>query len=262
MAYYQDPFFLDYQFQDEIYFTNFHSDDDDQKVHVIKCSKPRPMLIETQYNIPSNSFDNGFVSLYLDSLESPFVDTVGPSQLCSNSSQLPLECQPSQSPETGLLDSQNGSMDISPLSSLSRADAETGRIIPRFPRKKRTTHSSEPQPKKGRSRKKRNTSSASGEIESAILEAKYAHSVVERRYRDNLSSKMMQLHQVLLTAETSQASLCNTTQSTAQNPAGRVRKSDIMTRGVDYVHQSEVEIRHLNDEVQRLQKQVRMCQAC
>lgn len=37
---------------------------------------------------------------------------------------------------------------------------------------------------------------------------------------------------------------------------GKVRKSDVMTDAMNYVHQSEVEMRHMTDEITRLSERV------
>jgi hypothetical protein len=95
---------------------------------------------------------------------------------------------------------------------------------------------------------------ASGEDESAHIRAKQAHSVVERRYRDNLNEKIMQLHRTLVGAEsTSRLSGIPThNMFTSKVHRGKFRKSDVMADAMNYVHQSEVEMRHMSDEITRL----------
>ncbi|ETI22272.1 hypothetical protein G647_06345 [Cladophialophora carrionii CBS 160.54] len=151
-----------------------------------------------------------------------------------------------------------------------------------------TTHQRKPNPTTTRSScartKKRNpapsSSSSEDDSASAIQKAKHAHSIIERRYRDNLNGKMMQLHRVLLAAETTESSPMNganpddaaavavafpqsvsldETKAQAQT-VGRVRKSDIMTRAINYIHRSEAQMRHMSGEVARLQDQIRVYQ--
>lgn len=109
-------------------------------------------------------------------------------------------------------------------------------------------------------RTKRGHRASSSEDESAQLRAKQAHSVVERRYRDNLNGKIMQLHSVLAATESTSRLTGMLTQDffTSREHRGKVRKSDVMTDAMNYVHQSEVEIRHMADEIGRLNERVRV----
>ncbi|KIW74377.1 hypothetical protein Z517_12317 [Fonsecaea pedrosoi CBS 271.37] len=103
----------------------------------------------------------------------------------------------------------------------------------------------------------------------ALKEAKAAHSVVERRYRDNLNGKMSQLYYVLREvnspgphsrlSSTSGSSGTSevTTPLPAFQPPSRVRKSEILNSAIDYIHQSEVEMRHMADEIKHLQDKER-----
>ncbi|KIW32059.1 uncharacterized protein PV07_03633 [Cladophialophora immunda] len=272
MAFYQEPFFLDQgsqQFQDETYFTNFQSDTDDHDL-VAKDLNAWSLPLETQQTQPMSFtvrsyLDAPYLSPCMEPFEPAGVQTVGPAQLQLNNPEFPLDYQAGRSPEAefAALGPRDDGSDNSPLSSPSLADTETyssKKCLPRSRGAPRSSVSSSSQPKKGRPRKRRNQSNSSSEDESAILKAKFAHSVIERRYRDNLNGKMMQLHRVLLTAETSQTSPASQF-SAASSPtgptlSGRVRKSDIMSRAINYIHQSEVEIRHLDDEIKRLQDQV------
>jgi hypothetical protein len=88
-------------------------------------------------------------------------------------------------------------------------------------------------------------------------DAKHAHSVVERRYRDKLNGRIVELRSVL--------SEINSTGPLAQVPdratffvdrehARRDNKSDILTDAINYVHQSEIKIRHLSDQIASLEK--------
>jgi hypothetical protein len=87
-----------------------------------------------------------------------------------------------------------------------------------------------------------------------------AHSLVERRYRENLNGSITKLHQTLLstkrfghTAPEDQ----DDPSDEQQQPSSKLRKSDIMLQAVDYVHQTEVELRHMTDEIELLTTRVK-----
>ncbi|KAK6371501.1 bHLH/Zip transcription factor [Exophiala oligosperma] len=107
-----------------------------------------------------------------------------------------------------------------------------------------------------RSEKKRggqSDSSSDGE-DSATIKTKQNHSVIERRYRDNLNAKINQLHRILQATEANSPLMRFDTQP--PDPGRRVRKCEIMTKALQYVHRSELESRHMQDEVRRLRDQV------
>lgn len=214
----------------------------------------------------SNSSDSSYVSPFLDSLESPFAETVGPLELQSASSPLTPDRQPfcTADEQWPTFSPTNGSLESIPLSSPSSAGTNSP-ITPTTPSPRRTTRAAttKPPPKKGgRPRKKRNASYSSSEEDSAILKAKHAHSIIERRYRDNLNGKMMLLHRVLLDAEKNDLFRLKDASPGDQGhvATSRVRKSDIMTRAINYIHQSEAQLRHMSDQINRLQEQVRIYQ--
>jgi hypothetical protein len=78
--------------------------------------------------------------------------------------------------------------------------------------------------------------------------SKKAHSLVERRYRENLNGSITQLRLAL--QNTNQARR-HTQQEQEDEPEyrqrtlRRARKSDVLLAAVDYVHQTEVELRHM-----------------
>ncbi|KIV85386.1 hypothetical protein PV11_01084 [Exophiala sideris] len=132
-------------------------------------------------------------------------------------------------------------------------------------RKSSRSMSGEPNPKpkaqqrEKPTRSKRGVKSASSDEDSAQLRAKQAHSVVERRYRDNLNGKIMQLHSALVATEANSRLTGMPAQDfyTSRDHRGKVRKSDVMTDAMNYIHQSEVEFRHMTDEIGRLNERVR-----
>jgi hypothetical protein len=164
-----------------------------------------------------------------------------------------------------------------PRSPRTRVTRTTSSTSPARPRKSTTTATTTttggPHP---RTRKRNNHPSSSPSSEedsaSAIQKAKHAHSVIERRYRDNLNGKMMQLQRVILAAEADEASKMNSTDAAAASPSllddtkaspggsSRVRKSDIMARAINYIHRSETQMRLMTLELSRLQDQVNVYQ--
>ncbi|KAH0832683.1 hypothetical protein AYO21_04773 [Fonsecaea monophora] len=110
-----------------------------------------------------------------------------------------------------------------------------------------------------KTRGRRARKGSSSDEEAAQARAKQAHSIVERRYRDNLNGKIMQLHRTLNTIGSPARLAGLTTDETPgmHDPRTRVRKSDVMTDAVNYVHQSEVSMRHMTDEIKRLNDRVR-----
>jgi len=110
-------------------------------------------------------------------------------------------------------------------------------------------------PKVTRTRSKRSQSDSSCEEDSANLKAKHNHSVIERRYRDNLNGKIAHLHRTLQAVEANSRLIGFDGQYS--DPGRRVRKCDIMIKAIHYVHQSEVELRHMTEEIQHLQERVR-----
>jgi hypothetical protein len=92
------------------------------------------------------------------------------------------------------------------------------------------------------------------------LRAKQAHSIVERRYRDNLNAKIMQLHHTLCATGSPYISATSPPSANGggANTPTKVRKSDIMTDAMNYVHHSETAMRQMAHEIARLTDRVRM----
>jgi len=87
--------------------------------------------------------------------------------------------------------------------------------------------------------------------------ARQAHSIVERRYRENLNGKIVQLHRTLLAAQ--HGTLHNQEEDEdlpSLSELKAVRKSDVLTDAMEYVNQSEVEMRHMDSELQQLRSRV------
>lgn len=93
--------------------------------------------------------------------------------------------------------------------------------------------------------------------------AKQAHSLVERKYRENLNAKIAQLHNTLQSshygpkvAENDDSDDPNS--NVTPTNASKVRKSDVLTEAMNYVNQTEVEMRHMETEINRLSERVRV----
>jgi hypothetical protein len=101
--------------------------------------------------------------------------------------------------------------------------------------------------------------------------SKKAHSLVERRYRENLNGNIAQLHLALLKTKRAGDSTPEDKDDDWEEPRqalSKVRKSDVMLEAVDYVHQTEVELRHMANEIELLTARVRQleklvkCEEC
>jgi len=105
--------------------------------------------------------------------------------------------------------------------------------------------------------RKRSCNSSEDKATSQI-QAKKAHSAVERRYRENLNSKIMDLHRTLLATEFgSRSSNVEDVRllDLGKEEWSKIRKSDVLVNAMNYVHQSEIEMRHMSEEIRRLRGQ-------
>lgn len=105
--------------------------------------------------------------------------------------------------------------------------------------------------------RKRSCNSSEDKATSQI-QAKKAHSAVERRYRENLNSKILDLHRTLLATEFGSRS--SDVEDVKPLDLGneewsKIRKSDVLVNAMTYVHQSEIEMRHMSEEIRRLRGQ-------
>ena len=101
------------------------------------------------------------------------------------------------------------------------------------------------------------------------IRAKQAHSLVERKYRENLNAKITQLHITLqksyygprLMGEDLDVQAHDNNAANVANggvAASKVRKSDVLSEAMNYVNQTEVEMRHMENEINRLGERVRI----
>lgn len=127
------------------------------------------------------------------------------------------------------------------------------------------------------------TSTRSGKVMSkneAKQRAKAAHSLVEKKYRENLNTKLISLNTTLQNAHYGPKRIENvdsdlqleadldrgpptlTGRPNIQTSDGaregtKFRKSDVLSDAMDYVNQTEVEMRHMENEIKRLNERVK-----
>jgi len=107
--------------------------------------------------------------------------------------------------------------------------------------------------------------------------AKQAHSLVEKKYRENLNTKLSLLHTTLQNAaygprryneadsdidleddyDGGDAPAMIKKDFTAGGPAPKFRKSEVLDDAMNYVNQTEVEMRHMETEILRLSDRVK-----
>jgi len=92
----------------------------------------------------------------------------------------------------------------------------------------------------------------------AARRSKQAHSLVERKYRENLNSKIAQLHRELQRAHAASEGGAKSyhDKNSSQELSNQVRKSDVLTDAISYINQAEVEMRHMADEIKYLKTRV------
>jgi hypothetical protein len=90
-----------------------------------------------------------------------------------------------------------------------------------------------------------------------------AHTLVERRYREGLKVKLELLEEAL--SQVQQPLPSQEAQGSQEcvvdgpKPEGAKRtKSDVLHDATSYIYQAEVDLRHLSDEIQRLNDRVRL----
>jgi len=102
--------------------------------------------------------------------------------------------------------------------------------------------------------------------------ARQAHSLVERKYRENLNAKIQELHQTL--QKTQFGKPCSHVSSSRGNVnsmddddddaddldsrSSKVKKSDVLIEAMNYVHSVEVELRRKDEEITQLNDRIKM----
>jgi Helix-loop-helix DNA-binding domain len=83
---------------------------------------------------------------------------------------------------------------------------------------------------------------------------------VERRYRENLNNNIAELHLTLMNTKRVGSNMPENQHEDTdihQQDLPKMCKGDIMLEAVAYVHQTEVELRHMADEIELLTTRVR-----
>ncbi len=102
--------------------------------------------------------------------------------------------------------------------------------------------------------------------------AKAAHSLVEKKYRENLNTQLAMLHTTIQNAyygprrAEAEPEFDFDTEidpySLPVNGSTKFRKSEVLSDAMNYINQTEVEMRHMENEIQRLTDRVRTLEAC
>jgi hypothetical protein len=79
------------------------------------------------------------------------------------------------------------------------------------------------------------------------LDTKQAHSLVEKRYRENLNAKINELNVVLS---------CSVDGGPSADTSS-TKKSEVLQTAIDYVNQSQLEMRHMTNDINRLNAKVK-----
>ncbi|KIW26546.1 uncharacterized protein PV07_09633 [Cladophialophora immunda] len=84
-----------------------------------------------------------------------------------------------------------------------------------------------------------------------------AHSIIERRYRDKVNNKLKELYHTLREVRYLQQSRNAASDRTIiSEPSGGMKKSDVINDAITYIHESEINFRHMADEIQSLRNQL------
>ena len=240
-------------------------------------SSPAANIQTSLYSVLSSASDESYISPYLDSLESPFTETIGEHEGPSALAQMGLD-QRFRVPSNELwpaFETQNHTMGSAAISiphfekangpktstTSNRPPAIPSTTSDPHPIKSKTKQKSKPKPKPkppphARTKTPSPPSPSSDSDSTAALKAEYkhAHSIIERRYRDNLNSHILHLQRVLLATESNQSSKRQIASSSSRGAGGKVRKSDIMACAIEYVQRNEAQMRRLEETVRRYQR--------
>ncbi|EXJ69641.1 uncharacterized protein A1O5_07677 [Cladophialophora psammophila CBS 110553] len=114
------------------------------------------------------------------------------------------------------------------------------------------------------SKTRRANSRDSEDLDRAL--AKQTHTEIERRYRNNLNAKMWQLQRTLegtsrmSSSSSSSSDDSDSPQQSEQQQQQPPRKSDILSNALQYINESELEMRHMTDEIFRLKSRLAVLQ--
>ena len=95
-----------------------------------------------------------------------------------------------------------------------------------------------------------------------VRRQRQAHSLVEKRYREQLNAKIQELHRTLQRAQfgnTSQPSLEQDDDPEADDDdraSLKVKKAAVLEEAMNYVHSTEMELRRKDEEIEKLKERV------
>jgi hypothetical protein len=86
--------------------------------------------------------------------------------------------------------------------------------------------------------------------------SKAAHSIVERRYRESLNSKLIQLQQTLLMTDDFSQENSQLSDEAPTLSVTKPRKGDILVSTIYYIQHAEIDKRHMSDEIKLLRSRI------
>ncbi|EXJ53605.1 uncharacterized protein A1O5_13172 [Cladophialophora psammophila CBS 110553] len=89
-----------------------------------------------------------------------------------------------------------------------------------------------------------------------ISDKRQAHSIIERRYRDKVNNKLKELYFTLLEAKHRIRSRTEASDCVVMSEPSTSKKSDVINDAINYIHESEINFRHMADEIQSLRTQI------
>ena len=86
--------------------------------------------------------------------------------------------------------------------------------------------------------------------------SKTAHSIVERKYRESLNSKLAQLQQILVTTDDFSQENSQLFDEVPSPSIAKLRKGDILVSTIEYIQHAEIDKRHMSDEINLLRSRI------
>jgi hypothetical protein len=86
--------------------------------------------------------------------------------------------------------------------------------------------------------------------------SKTAHSIIERKYRENLNAKIAQLQETLTTTDYFAQDDSRLSNEALAPTVVKPRKGDVLTRTIDYIQHAEIDKRHMGEEIKLLKSQI------
>ena len=237
----------------------------------LSSSEPEMLAVD----LPPSPIPEKMCPLIAGDIDSCQPSRCGPDAPCMNFTNLPpieectsVPCISSRTIEQGNVNSMTRQLEY---------PSAQDQIIHPSPSRRSVTPErntiSQPQPKAHRTNSRRQQNTNECDKSQSRLEArqraKAAHSIVEKKYRENINTNLNLLHDTLQNARYGlkregdngsefdfDAEIETSPKSTQTNL--KFRKCDVLTDAMSYVNQTEVEMRHMENEIQRLNERVRM----